>query len=306
MSSHTSLLTYELSTNEDESGYHPMSLPAADFPAFANDGPITLPQLYEICHVRDITTYDVALSVIDTYKHNTPIALDAFESHALGKKCPREEADIILSTVHSAKGLEWDHVEICGDILDLTAKPYVESKKLVTCHPPLLHETDDRVKSETPSSLGSSGEEWRKAWEFDLLDYNDQNINMLYVACTRARMLLRDFDGLHFLSNAFKKDASGKGTDDTMVIMGNGKWNEGQVWNLYFDLVDPLRKELGIRHGCMMLPSVFPECKNESTEERGKEELILGQRNPEVKMEGPESEVTLETDDDDVVGYFDC
>lgn len=41
------LCRYELYTNRDEEGFHPMHLPAKEFPDFADEGGVTWPQFSE-------------------------------------------------------------------------------------------------------------------------------------------------------------------------------------------------------------------------------------------------------------------
>ena len=112
---------YELYMNRDESGFLPMTLPAKEFRDFVNEGPITWTAFIELYTVKELTKYTMAVSIISTYGENTLKAIDAFERHVMTQKCSEVEADVILTTVHSAKGLEWDHVEVCDDVLDLAA-----------------------------------------------------------------------------------------------------------------------------------------------------------------------------------------
>lgn len=131
------------------------------------------------------------------------------------------------TTCHSAKGLEWDHVEIADDILDISTS-FTDSQPAILRHPSFL---------KSPET--SKGEK-RKGYQFVLDRWRDQHINMLYVAMTRARktlsvprstkMLLQDFDRLHFLVGHFKKDAFGEDArkmpssdDESMIMMGKGK-----------------------------------------------------------------------------------
>mmetsp|Transcript_30586 Transcript_30586/g.64706 ORF Transcript_30586/g.64706 Transcript_30586/m.64706 type:complete len:1199 (+) Transcript_30586:90-3686(+) len=270
---------YELYTNKDENGQHlPMTLPAKEFRDFANEDSVTWGSFIETCNIKDITKYNMALRIIQTYQQNTLKAINAFESHATANKCPAEEADIILTTGHSAKGLEWDHVEICDDFLDLSAASFTESQKLSLRHPSFLKAMPGQsAKSETPTSpLEISKGDRRKGWQFILSEYLDGDINLLYVAMTRAKktlsvptsikMLLQDFDRLHYLVETFKKDATGAdrkmplSNDESMMVVGKKKLNKGDVWNLYHDLCVPLRKEMEIADDCTFMQSLLPDC----------------------------------------------
>ena len=59
----------------------------------------------DVASKRFLLTSPVSSSVC-TFK-----ALDLFKEHVMVKNTPAEEADVILTTCHSAKGLEWDNVQ---------------------------------------------------------------------------------------------------------------------------------------------------------------------------------------------------
>lgn len=102
----------------------------------------------------------------------------------------------------------------------------------------------------------------------------EQANNLLYVALTRARktlsvpesikQLIRDFDQMHFLVDSFKKDPSARKEDDTHIMGRDRKLTKGDVWAQYHDVCLLLRNELGISDGSFALPSLFPECDEES------------------------------------------
>lgn len=286
---------YELYMSKDETSFIPMTLPPTVFRDFANDGAITWEEFIELCIVRDITKYVSAMSIVNTYQQNTLKAIDSFEAQVLENKYSEDEADIILSTMHSSKGLEWDHVEVCDDILNLSSVSFADNV------PEKLHHTPSFLKT-TETSNGDR----RKGWQFSLSEYQDQGINGLYVALTRARMtlsvpnsikmLLQDFDRIHYLVESFKKDAASSvdgsrkvplNSDETMIVVGKkGRiLNKGEVWDLYHDLIDPLRKELCIADDCNILPVLFPECKDEDTEAKIEYEEMKVKSETKVKEE---------------------
>lgn len=177
------------------------------------------------------------------------------------------------------------------------------------------------VKSETAVPMEISKGDYRKGWQFILGKYatSDAEINKLYVAITRARktisvpksikMLLQDFDHLHFLVEGFKNDASGVGgrevpssNDESSIMIGMTpkKLTKGEVWNFYHDLCLPLREELGVPGDSMILPSLFPECKDESMENKFEGE----QKKPAVKPEGQLD--AMKSNNVNVADYFDC
>ncbi len=47
-------------------------------------------------------------------------AMELFKREVIDKNYKAEEADIILSTCHAAKGMEWDHVQVCEDFMNLS------------------------------------------------------------------------------------------------------------------------------------------------------------------------------------------
>jgi len=274
-------ILYELFTNRDETDYLPMSLPSTDFREFANEDPVTWESFNEICLVKEIGTYVMAVEIVNMYKQNTLKAIDAFESNIMSSKVSETEADIILTTCHSAKGLEWDHVEICDDLLNLSSTSYMDSLGSTIRHPSFLKVTPGQTKSETPLEISKG--DTRNGWQFALSSFKDEEINCLYVALTRAKktlcvplsikLFLQDFDRFHYIVGTFKKDASGEcgrkvplSSDESMIILEKmkQKLTKGQLWNLYYDLVDPLRKELDVQDESTILQSLFTDCVDES------------------------------------------
>jgi len=275
---------YELYSNkDDETGeYIPMVLPVTYFKEFANEGPVTWPMFREIIDVKEID-YGMALSIIATYKQNTLQAIDAFESQVMTDKYSKEEADIILTTCHSAKGLEWDHVEVCDDLLDLPAASFTDSGPSATHHPSFLKAMPGQIKSEAQSASKKCEGVYRKSWQFILSDYQDGEINKLYVALTRAKktlsvppsikVMLEEFDKFHFLVGTYKNDALAKSSDSsTMLIKKKDNLTKGEVWNLYHDLCHPLRNELEVPEDSMILPHLFPDDEIEPVENKIEEE----------------------------------
>lgn len=121
-------------------------------------------------------------------------------------------------------------------------------------------------------------------------------------------MLLQDLDRFHYLVNTFK-DASGAdgrkvplSNDESTIVIGKQAkpLSKGGIWNVYHDLVLPLEKELEVPDDCMILPYLFPECEDESTESHKREGE---ERESEVKLEG-QNDGTM-AGDNDVADYFD-
>ena len=220
-------------------------------------------------------------------------------------------------------------MEVADDLLDLSATPFDDSGPARWRHPCFLKAVprteSESIKSDVASPLTVSEGEWRKGWEFQLSSFRDADINMLYVAMTRARKtlsvpasikkLFQDFDRLHYLIEIFKKDALGAdgrkmplSSDDSTMVIGkkNRLLKKGEVWNLYHDLVLPLRKELDVAEDCMILPSLFPECSEDDVfmEVKSEEAEQCGELKA-AKSEGQNSNTVAHASYDDAADYFD-
>ena len=85
-----------------------------------------------------------------------------------------------------------------------------------------------------------------------------------------TKSLLQELDLIHFLVRSFVDDACNdqKKTpardEETMIIAKDKKLKKCDVWDLYHDLCFPLRKELGLSDTQMLLPSLLPDCQDES------------------------------------------
>lgn len=63
-----------------------------------------------------LTRYEASLGLIRSYGEDTMNVLKTFVDNVYKKAVSPEEADVILSTIHSAKGMEWDNVEVGEDL----------------------------------------------------------------------------------------------------------------------------------------------------------------------------------------------
>jgi hypothetical protein len=221
----------------------------------------------EFCSQVDddnLTDYVVAIYLIEVWKTRTRIALRLFIDNVLDKKHTADEADIILTTCHAgefyasfiltfidrmspnafrclkAKGMEWDNVYVCEDFIDLCVKP---SSTTIT------HGSQARILFQFSSSR------------------RGDDLNMLYVACTRAKKLLRvpeDFVSLlsdcdtlcSWVNEDLKRNAiedSGKEDMADSRELPPPVWstNEGSslstvdAYSIFYDIVQPLRFENG-------------------------------------------------------------
>ncbi|GKY96376.1 hypothetical protein MPSEU_000597200 [Mayamaea pseudoterrestris] len=148
------------------------SLPDKDFPEFAGSKNLTWASFCEDAHAREINKYIFPVDLIELYQENTMEAVDFFKSQILDKRITAEDADIILTTCHTAKGLEWDNVQLCDDFISLDKEAKQDSRKLHVLN---------GYRWDTVNTYGK--------WLFDLGIFPD-DINLLYVACTRAKHIL--------------------------------------------------------------------------------------------------------------------
>ena len=142
------------------------------FEEFQGETDLTWDGARDIIEEQELGKFRAVLAIVEQYKGGTRDAMAKFKEHVLDKKYTQEEADVVLSTVHSAKGMEWDNVELCDDLSMLSAI------KVVGC--------DQRGLPERRASFNSASSP--KAM-FDFADYGD-DLNMWYVAVTRAKRRL--------------------------------------------------------------------------------------------------------------------
>ena len=117
--------------------------------------------------------------MVEKYKHNLPDIIQTIKDQACG---PTPESNTentkiaTLCTAHRSKVLEWDNVEIADDFIDIS--------KINTDNPNDLNENTniDTLFNKAQSSAASIDSE-------ENLAYNSyvEEINLLYVACTRAK-----------------------------------------------------------------------------------------------------------------------
>jgi superfamily I DNA/RNA helicase len=231
-----------------------MILPTNLFPEF-RDRAVSFNTFVQEMKDREMNHYAAALSVVSKFGDRTMEAVDLFEKEVIIKSHKAEDADFILSTCHAAKGLEWDNVQLCSDFTEA------------------FRSFDDEgpPKSELVPSEGSPGvkRHVRSTWQFKIPNFGD-NLNLLYVACTRAKKLLgvpesfkelfRDLDALQDFVRTqhrrahrdfFAPRAAGSQQQQEeqalVYIPGrNRPLTEEQAGRLYEDICKPLRAEQGI------------------------------------------------------------
>ncbi|KAJ3029712.1 UNVERIFIED_CONTAM: hypothetical protein HDU68_011325 [Siphonaria sp. JEL0065] len=145
---------------------------------------------------REMGEYNLMISLIETYQERTPDVIREFEESILEKKFMVAEADVVLTTAHQSKGLEYDHVEVCDDFIDLD----VTEKK-----PENEGRGSKFVKGSQAPKKGAN----KKEMEFKLNAWGD-DLNLWYVAVTRPKKLLKLPDKWWGIMEFMKKVKDGK------------------------------------------------------------------------------------------------
>jgi superfamily I DNA/RNA helicase len=239
-----------------EDGY---LLPPAQFPEFANRK-LTWKDFSDQVKDRELNRYTASVMVVESFRENTAKAMQMFEENVTRMNYSAEEADIILSTVHAAKGMEWDHVQVCSDFVDLA--------KVDNFGPPC-------PKNNKPDKNGwyakrSKPNDSRNSWQFSFKGYGD-DVNLLYVACTRAKKtlcvpktvlrLLQECDLLHQLLDArvgsLKKSEDDEGK--TFLFGSQKSLTHEDLQSLNADVLSKLRQECKVYGSQLLCDSLFSD-----------------------------------------------
>src|SRR3569832_208664 len=86
-----------------------MELPETVFPEFAGSL-LDYPSFCDECNLRELPRYTVVRTLIAQYKEKVTEYVHLFERCVLNNTVSAKDADIILTTCHCAKGLEWENV----------------------------------------------------------------------------------------------------------------------------------------------------------------------------------------------------
>ncbi|KAJ3222640.1 hypothetical protein HDU81_009696 [Chytriomyces hyalinus] len=141
---------------------------------------------------RELGEYKLIVMLVNEYKEELPGVLAEFEEEILEKAYKLTEADVILSTAHQSKGLEYDHVEVCDDFLtlDVQEKP--------------------RQQPQTWKKASQAVDPNKMEMEFNLKAWGD-DLNLWYVAVTRPKKILKlpsKWWGIHEYMGNFLNSAS--------------------------------------------------------------------------------------------------
>ena len=201
--------------------------------------------------------------------------------------------------------------------MDLNAASFNDALGKEYLHHPSFLKAVPGNNAESESVETSKGDV-RNDWQFVLDKMKDGDINLLYVAMTRARKtlsipesiktLLQEFDHYHDRVVGYKKAGFGRklptATDESRIVIGGKKsqpLKKDQLWNLYHDLCAPLRKEMGISEDSKIVHTLFPECKDEDKYIEGEFE----EEQAEQKVKSESQLGTVNAEDDNVADYFD-
>lgn len=202
------------------------------FPEFTGRE-VTWETFCEECESYEYSQFNNVINVIQKCSMKTLEAVELFKNCVIEGQYSAEEADVILTTCHSAKGMEWDNVAVCDDFN------------------PLANFKTTRTDANNLWMFGESG--------------FSENINLLYVACTRAKKCLEVpscvskvvtvFDEVHVLLNQKKV------TNVTYCLPGKQEPSSlAELENFYNSLVKPMRLEWNLKENQHLLSSVF-QCR---------------------------------------------
>ncbi len=215
-----------------------MVLPRRHFPEMFGQA-VTWDSFTKQVEDRELNKYAASIGVICAFRERTMEAMNLFEEEVMNKAYSADEADIILSTTHAAKGMEWDNVQVCDDFTDEVSK--VDRKG-----PPRIV-VENGKRSKIPNT-----------WQFATKNYGD-DLNLLYVACTRAKRLLsiptslktllQQCDMLHDILQAkqrVKQEHQAKKQKTAGIILFEKQLTNEEASDLYTQLFAKLRKEAGV------------------------------------------------------------
>lgn len=234
----------------------------------------------------ELSRFYAPTSVVQKFRDQTLEAMELFERQVMNNNFEAEEANVILTTCHAAKGMEWDNVQVCEDFL--------ESFKVNQEGPPVHYIQAGRKTS-------------RNSWQFSMKNYGD-DINLLYVACTRAKRklaipasiktLIQECDMLHDLiqrKKLYEETDKTKNSEISVLGISTKKpLSVGNVLNLYDDLVLPLRKQFNLQTKDKILPTLIDDFHEADTTEdkslegdNAFEEYLSSQKKKVIKSEEP-------------------
>ena len=201
--------------------------------------------------LKDLTKYANVIHIVERCKDYTMKAVNTFQKYVMDHRFSADEANIILTTCHSAKGMEWDNVQVCDDFIDLKT-----FKKNDTRHPTRSSSLTTVSPAKKPRLVDS--------WCFAFQSWGD-DVNLAYVACTRAKRTLSLPPCVHSLLDVLDNVHDfvvnhNSGNNVALQIPGvKEPLTAEQADSFYNSLVLPLRMEYEILGNEFIKPELV-EC----------------------------------------------
>ena len=247
------------------SGVEGMQLPST-FPEFENQR-ITWDAFKKDVEAREMTKYASSVQVIEAYGPRTGEAISFFEEEVITKRFKEDEADIVLTTCHSAKGMEWDNCQLLDDFVGLYSFTDGDHNKKTLDHSTFNCPLSPMSQDFSPDAKRKG--RTRNRWQFDVPPYGD-SVNLLYVACTRAKQMLcippklrklyAELDALSSIVNLWQTKYIDEGEDLSLSVSdeetqyvdvkkNNRNLNKKEICQLYSDICVSLRDEADLSDG---------------------------------------------------------
>lgn len=134
----------------------------------------------------ELMKFKPIVELITTFKESSYEVFKTFQSQVLSKAYSADEADVILSTIHAAKGMEWDRVQI----LDTSMRPLTKFKvEVATGQPQSPNSPSMQTAYQMNQQQQKQGQLRQLRAEMNWQSWGDE-YNLWYVALTRAKKVL--------------------------------------------------------------------------------------------------------------------
>jgi hypothetical protein len=133
------------------------------FPEFASRQ-VSWTSFLTECSEKELTKYNNIINVVQKFQSQTMNAVQMFRTHVLDRRFSAEEADLIVTTCHSAKGMEWDNVQIANDFVEM---------RVFREKPGTVHASPTSTLQFAPNNRSRR---LNSEWEFAFKNYGDKSI----------------------------------------------------------------------------------------------------------------------------------
>ena len=127
----------------------------------------------------ELNKYAVSVWVVDRFADPNDV-MRQFETEVLNQSWTEDQAELVLGTVHSAKGGEWDNVVVLADLGIDPLLAFQEKKNVNGGYAAY----SERSNSQSSAQSGQGAQ-----YEFRTKEFGD-HLNLWYVALTRAKKVL--------------------------------------------------------------------------------------------------------------------